>query len=445
MTRCDACPNKYRPILGDGPEPCSVLALGERPGQFENKYGRVFCGPTGEELDDTYIPLAPPLRRNTIRVTNVVKCWALNNRTPSNKEVFSCAHHFLPGELERCQPEIIIAMGGSACRLFPGIKLDTHHGVPRRGSWGSWSGWVIPMFHPARGLHEGREMTMLLEDWARIGEWLASEETENEKDHFTKYAEVDVRGFNEYVDYAKVLGGPVAVDTESHGPRPWSIQASISPHTAVLLRLYGSGPLPLNLKEVIFHHAPADLPVLDRLGCKVRYSDTMQEAFQQGNLPQGLKPLVYRLFQQEMTSWEDVVWPASIRALEYWMTEAHAIAQADLSLLEVKRLKTKIKEIVKKGPMESLLTRLISHSDEEGEYDPWKRLDEFWSEDSNSWMTTHIEARLGPYPILGIGNCSMKEAISYACSDSDWTLQVANELARRRGELFHIAEGDRDK
>ena len=46
-----------------------------------------------------------------------------------------------------------------------------------------------------------------------------------------------------------------------------------------------------------------------------RYRDTMQEAFHLGNLPQGLKALTYRLFRHTMTSYEETVRPASIRAL----------------------------------------------------------------------------------------------------------------------------------
>jgi hypothetical protein len=59
-------------------------------------------------------------------------------------------------------------------------------------------------------------------------------------------------------------------------------------------------------------------------------------------------------------------------------------------------------------------------------------------------MVAHIEGRIGPYPILGIGNCSMEQAVAYAVGDADWTGRVAVELERRRGESFKIYEGDRD-
>jgi hypothetical protein len=147
-----------------------------------------------------------------------------------------------------------------------------------------------------------------------------------------------------------------------------------------------------------------------------------------------------------MTSWEDVVRPYSIEALITWIVEAIDISRLDLSLIEVTRLKTKIREVVKKGPLEQLLNRLLQHTDIHSDYDPWERLDEFWSEPANEWMTTHIEARIGRYPILGIANAPLAKAITYACSDADWTGQVATELARRRSSsLWQIAKEDTDK
>ena len=51
MTPCPPCPRKYRPIPGTGPRPAKVLLLGERPGETENRTGRVFDGKAGQELD----------------------------------------------------------------------------------------------------------------------------------------------------------------------------------------------------------------------------------------------------------------------------------------------------------------------------------------------------------------------------------------------------------
>jgi uracil-DNA glycosylase family 4 len=168
---CEDCPRKYSPIPGDGPQPAEILTVGERPGQNENKYHRVFIGKTGEEWNQTYLPLAG-LFRDDVRVCNAVRCWADNNRTPTDREISCCARHHLPNELERTRPRIVILMGGSACKLVPTIRLDTHHGFPQWGRLFDWEGWIVPMYHPALGLHESRWMTQILEDWERLGELL---------------------------------------------------------------------------------------------------------------------------------------------------------------------------------------------------------------------------------------------------------------------------------
>jgi hypothetical protein len=178
-----------------------------------------------------------------------------------------------------------------------------------------------------------------------------------------------------------------------------------------------------------------------------RIRDTQQEAYHLGNLPQGLKALVYRLMGHAMMgSWEDVVRPYSIEALQCWMVEALEVARKDLSLIEVTRLKTKVRETVKKGPLEALVNRLIVHTDIESEYNPWERLHEYWADESHEYETAHIEARIGKYPILGIGNAPLLRAVQYACGDADWTGQVAAELEERRGsDYWRIDDSDADQ
>jgi uracil-DNA glycosylase family 4 len=445
MTRCPDCPRKYSPLPGDGPTPAPVLIVGERPGANENKYGRVFIGKTGEELNETYLPLAG-LRRRDVRVVNAVRCWADNNRTPTDKEIASCSQCFLPREIEETQPELIVLMGGSACKMVPGIKLDTHHGIPQWRRLFGWEGWIVPMYHPALGLHESKWMTHLLEDWSSLTTRRRSA-TQTRPEYPTEYRIVTGKEVNEIP-----LSQTIAIDTESHGADPFSVQVSSFPSLAYMVLAQDRIGLTLlggRLREAsgILHNAVHDLSELAALGLALgTYRDTMQEAYHLGNVPQGLKPLVYRLFGHTMTSWEDVVWPHSIEALLCWMVEARDIAEADLSLIEVKKLKTKVRETVKKGPLESLLDRLIRCTDVHLDYDPWERIREFWADDANGWMTSHIEARIGRYPILGIGNAPLDRATIYACGDADWTGQVADELERRRKDAFwSIAIGDEDQ
>lgn len=448
---CPNCPRKYRAIGGDGPRPAPILLIAERPGKDENSYGRVLCGKTGQEFDELYLPLAG-LDRSEVRVCNTVLCWADNNKTPSQDVIDKCAGHHIPEEIEKTNPELIILMGASACKLVPGIRLDMQHGIPQPtskvGTLFGWSGWLLPMYHPSIGLHESRWMKICIDDWIDLEDMLAVGYFESDPDPKpTDYRQAHTR--QDVIDY--FVGHEVdipGVDTESHGNAPWSIQASVSSGTGILVRttdLEAIEELRFWIDGCVMHNASYDMDVLRRVGARTIVAhDTMQEAFHLGNLPQGLKSLTYRLFRHTMTSYEETVRPASISALQTWMLEAIDLAQSDFCFIERVQLKTKVKEVVHKGELESLLTRLLRLTDHESEYDPWERLHDFYHDPANEWMIPIIDSRCGPYPILGIGNCKMADAIRYAVGDADWTARCAVELARRRKEEFKIYAGDKD-
>lgn len=487
-SRCPDCPAFYQPISGNGPIPSRMLLIGERPGKKENEGHEVFIGPTGQELDETYLALAG-MDRGDVRVENAVRCWAENNRTPSPAEVRSCAGHFLPRTIDLVQPEFLVLMGGSACRIadFP-IRLEMHHGRPLWGSvlGGKWEGWVWPSYHPAAGMRDGKMMTGLLEDFANLGRWLG------EEGWWPRQAgevEVDYRYANTcsdlvaYLDcYAGIL--ETACDTETHGKEKWSIQISHTPHTGRMI-LAGNKPVVDTFRdwtratsaEWLFHYAAHDMDELDRYGIGpiTNWRDTMQESYHQTNLPQGLKPLAYRLLGVTMRSWEDVVWPASITAMVEWMQAGVVVAGVE-QITETKTLKcmdcghrhsrgpcgklgcgcvstnmTNLKTEYKLSTAGSILKHLLRYTTAEDQdldtpYHPWKKLEQMKIDGlrgktatTGEWQA--IEEVLGPTPVLGIGNAEAGEQLRYAVGDADMTGQVATELARMRQEQARVRVG----
>lgn len=465
---CNGCRREmgFRAISGDGPRPARILAIMERPGQDENRNGRVACGATGQELDELYLPLAG-LERSEIRVCNTVLCGNATNKKPSDKEIAQCAPSHLPREIEKTNPEVILLLGATPCSLVEGIKLDMMHGIPQHtskvGELFGWQGWLVPMYHPSIGMHESRFMTVCMEDWAELKDVIREDYwAEDPEPCPTDYRQVrtarEVRDYFLRCSFQPRAGHVVAADTESHGSWSWSAQVSAADHTGILARAADKEALAaiaefMAAAECTMHNAAYDLVVLDDLDINVRrFRDTMQESYALGNLPHGLKPLTYRLFRHTMTSYEETVRPASLRKLIEWLTEALCIAQLDFTLV-TERFGVRgqrLKDETRKGEMEALLTRLLKNTSPEKEYDPYggpdePRLNAFWREPMNEWQTSHVEARIGRYPIIGIANCTMQEAIQYAVGDADFTGQVAVELARRRGEAFKIYEGDRDR
>ena len=196
----------------------------------------------------------------------------------------------------------------------------------------------------------------------------------------------------------------------------------------------------------------------------------MQAAYHQGNLPQGLKPLAYRLLGVTMRSWEDVVFPKSVEAFVDWARAAVALSNHDGDLrqeirTELKTLRcmdcghrhkngpcgkcgcesdrmTNIKLEYRLGSAGAVMKHLLRYTtaadqDLDTPYHPWKKLAEMKENGlrgvvPEKWEWDCLEEQLGPVPLLGIGNCELTEAMTYGVGDADLTGQVATELAKRR-------------
>jgi uracil-DNA glycosylase len=521
--RCSACPihnpdfegSQYscRVVPGDGPQPCRVVFIGAGPGKTEARTLLPYSGQAGQELDVTYLSLAG-LRRDEVWVTNACQCWDGSDRIPADKRVKTCAANHLPQELDRCRPDAVVLMGGVTQLIADSTyRLDMVHGIPQWSGLldGAWEGWIWPMYEPALGMRDTRFMNYLLEDFRRLGQWLEGEWVPPEPDaHETDYKLIHtVEEVDQYLVVPMIFPEHptvLAIDTEAHGPKPFSVQLSIEPHTARMILAEDTEAIQrigFHLNQfkdltVVLHNSAHDLDDLERMDLTVdRFRDTMQEAFQQCSLPQGLKPLVYRLFGYQMKSWQDTVWPASVAAVTEWMSRAVVLASTNLTETQVDELVTwrclqcghaahahkkdgrcgskagdwkgvrggctcedgarasNRKYSQKAGAVESVLTHVLRHTldtqDAEKPYDPWERLADMKQTGlrgkvPEGWEWQWLEGELGPSPILGIANCDLAEAVAYGCSDSDWTGQAATDLERRRSDVrWQIDPADRDK
>lgn len=172
------CPNcalartRSRTVPGSGPSTAEVMFVGEAPGQREDEQGVPFVGPAGKFLDE--LLAAAGLSRDTVYVTNVVKCRPPGNRDPEPAEIDAC-RAFLDEQLAIVNPRIIVTLGRiSMQRWFPGTPISRIHGKPRHLSDGRI---VVPMYHPAAALHNGALRSVILEDFAGLRDLL--EESRN--------------------------------------------------------------------------------------------------------------------------------------------------------------------------------------------------------------------------------------------------------------------------
>jgi uracil-DNA glycosylase family 4 len=346
--------------------PARVVLIGAGPGKHEARSYRCYSGPAGDELENTYLAIAGLDREEDCWIGNCVLCYDGQNKTPDENRARRCAAYHLPRVLAASNPDVLVLMGGVACRIADKrLRLDFHHGFPVFTSVldGAWEGWVFPSFEPALGIRDTPQMRYLLEDFRNLGLWLegdwvpptldgTAEEAEGERDYALVRTVADLDDYlGRYGDMRgyRSDGGPVyirpAVDTERHGRDPWSVQFSTAPRTGRMLLSPNSKYADTGAQEVLsafqarvrsaravfdLHNCGQDLDTLEKMGIvPASFYDTQQEAYQLCSLPQGLKSLAHRLRGVVMRSWQDVVWPASVDAVADWMREGIALAAAE--------------------------------------------------------------------------------------------------------------------
>ncbi len=443
-SRCAECPRTHRQVLPDGPLDARIAIVGEGPGWNEAKTGIPFCGKAGQELDETYLRLAG-LDRSEVFVTNMVQCRQERNGIdvrPAEALLKCCSENHLAEELATVDPEIVVLCGATACSMYPDIDLELEHGFPRKIE----DRWVVPMYHPAAGLHETRFMTPMLEDWERLGMWMRGKWVTPDPSKLKPYYRMLTASEVQAITHRAVMRKPrrSSVDTETDEGRPYSVQFTWKAGEGFMVLCSDRRGMQWlkafleNEDEVVMHNAPYDLDVLDGLGIHIRkHRDTMAECYHLGNLPQGLKPAVYRIFGYRMTSYDEVVTPHSKAALETWLAEALAHVSMEMRTEVREQLKTKIRVTMKPHEAEAVLRRVMSRLD--SDYDPWEKPKQDKGVEKprligRDWLD-EVERAVGRMPRKSIVHAPLDQQVKYACGDADFTGRLATWLEGERKRI----------
>jgi uracil-DNA glycosylase family 4 len=141
---CGLCSGRTNAVPGEGNPNARLVLVGEGPGATEDATGRPFVGQAGKLLEG--ILEAIEIRRDSVYITNIVKCRPPQNRKPLPDEIAACIP-YLHRQLEIIRPKVILAMGGTAGEALLGVKkglgelrgkVHTYNGTP-----------LIVTYHPA--------------------------------------------------------------------------------------------------------------------------------------------------------------------------------------------------------------------------------------------------------------------------------------------------------
>lgn len=145
-TACGLCDTRTQAVPGVGSLSADLLVIGEAPGQEEDRRGEPFVGRAGQLLDRMLAAIG--LDRQTVYITNVLKCRPPKNRDPKAEEVQACAA-YLRRQIELIDPKAILSVG----RISAQSLLETDQTIGRlRERWHRFGPNGTPLrvtYHPA--------------------------------------------------------------------------------------------------------------------------------------------------------------------------------------------------------------------------------------------------------------------------------------------------------
>ena len=158
----DLAKTAHRLVPGEGSPNATVVFIGEAPGKNEDLTGRPFVGAAGKFLDELLAGIG--LKRQDVFITSILKYRPPNNRDPKPDEK-TAFWPFLSAQLEVINPQVIVTLGRHSTNCFlPDVQISTVHGQPLK--WQNFT--LLPLYHPAAALYNGRMRQTLIDDFAAL-------------------------------------------------------------------------------------------------------------------------------------------------------------------------------------------------------------------------------------------------------------------------------------
>ena len=172
---CRRCPlHKWRTrlVFGEGDAESRLVFIGEAPGRREDIQGRPFVGEAGKLLTQFIKDMG--WSRESVYITNIIKCRPPGNRDPQPEEMATC-REYLEHQLDIIKPKVICCLGRHSTAALLGMS----------GSFSKIRGMVykykdiavIPTYHPAALLYHPGWKDAVVADLKKIKEVLTTENT----------------------------------------------------------------------------------------------------------------------------------------------------------------------------------------------------------------------------------------------------------------------------
>lgn len=154
--KCSLSATRKHALPGEGNINATIFFVALSPGVKEDSENQMFIGPSGKVLNR--LLQSAGIKRESVYMTNLVKCLLPKNRKPNWKEIDACST-YLDEEIQIIQPEIIVPLGYYATRS---ILKKYHFDSPNaKMTFKNWNGQLLrageikifPLTHPSALLY----------------------------------------------------------------------------------------------------------------------------------------------------------------------------------------------------------------------------------------------------------------------------------------------------
>lgn len=154
--RCSLSATRKNALAGEGNIDAHIMFVALSPGAKEDIQNRMFIGPSGQVFNKLLHQAG--IDRESVFMTNLVKCILPKNRKPKKDEIELCSQ-FLEEEISIIKPEVIVPLGYYATRAII-VKYHTDPAILNM-SFQSINGRllfsdkirVFPLTHPSALLY----------------------------------------------------------------------------------------------------------------------------------------------------------------------------------------------------------------------------------------------------------------------------------------------------
>lgn len=306
--------------------------MGESPGKMENYRGVPFIGKAGMVLRSFATWHGLDVDANFIG--NVCQYWPGRDRVGKDlhpdKADLARDEPVVMRELMLVKPRVVVALGDFATKWFlPDNPYDmpTLNGIPHLATRkGLPEGLiVIPVTHPAAGLHEPKKSA---ETW--LGLRSVARFLKGDPLAFPVWREVtpDCKITLWKPDGGVTVNKPAAADTEGSWRDPWGMSVcGLGERDSYVILARDCDKVGFK-HDIYMHNGKHDVRVLRALGVKLppftQWEDTMLMGHATSEHPYNLKSLAYRFLRVPMNHFDKLVAPHLRDAAEAYLLELAA-------------------------------------------------------------------------------------------------------------------------